>query len=82
LPLAPDFVVELRSASDSLTTTQNKMQEYIANGVRLGWLIDPQNQRVEIYRQGREIEVLQSPTSLSGEDVLPGFVLDLDRILN
>lgn len=82
LPFAPDFVVELRSASDSLTTTRNKMQEYIANGVRLGWLIDPQNQRVEIYRQGRDIEVLQSPTSLSGEDVLSGFVLDLERILD
>jgi Uma2 family endonuclease len=82
LPLAPDFVVELRSASDSLTTTRNKMQEYIDNGVRLGWLIDPQNQRVEIYRQGRDIDILQSPTSLLGEDVLPGFVLDLERILD
>lgn len=82
LPLAPDFVVELCSASDSLTTTRNKIQEYITNGVRLGWLIEPQNQQVEIYRQGRDIEVLQSPTCLSGEDVLPGFVLDLERILD
>lgn len=76
-PLAPDFVVELRSASDDLKRLQEKMQEYRDNGVRLGWLINPQNQRVEIYRLGREVEVLQSPASLSGEDVLPGFVLDL-----
>ncbi|MBW4563119.1 MAG: Uma2 family endonuclease [Mojavia pulchra JT2-VF2] len=82
LPMAPDFVAELRSATDSLEILQRKMQEYIANGVRLGWLIDPQNQRVEIYRIGREVEVLQSPTSLSGEDVLPGFVLDLAQILS
>jgi Uma2 family endonuclease len=82
LPMAPDFAVELRSASDSLQTVQQKMQEYIDNGVRLGWLLDPQNQRVEIYRPGQDVEVLQSPTSLSGEDVLPGFMLDLTQILN
>jgi len=82
LPMAPDFAVELRSASDSLQTLQQKMQEYIENGVRLGWLLDPQNQRVEIYRPGQDVEVLQSPTSLSGEDVLPGFMLDLTQILN
>ncbi len=82
LPMAPDFVVELRSASDSLKTVQEKMREYIKNGVRLGWLIDPQNQRVEIYRPGQDVEILQFPTSLSGEDVLPGFVLDLAQILN
>ncbi|MDZ8224474.1 Uma2 family endonuclease [Nostoc sp. ChiVER01] len=82
LPLAPDFAVELCSASDSLKTVQQKMQEYIDNGVRLGWLIDPQNQQVEIYRLGQEVEVLRSPTSLSGEDVLPGFVLDLTQILS
>jgi Uma2 family endonuclease len=82
LPMAPDFVVELRSASDNLKTVQQKMQEYLDNGVRLGWLIDPQNQQVEVYRQGRDVEVLQSPISLSGEDVLPGFVLDLTQILN
>lgn len=82
LPMAPDFAVELRSATDSLKTVQRKMQEYIDNGVRLGWLIDPQNQRVEIYRQGQDVEILQSPTSLSGEDVLPGFVLDLTQILS
>lgn len=82
LPIAPDFAVELRSASDSLKTTQQKMQEYIDCGVRLGWLIDPQNQQVEIYRPGKDVEVLPSPTSLSGEDVLPGFVLDLTQILD
>jgi Uma2 family endonuclease len=82
LPLAPDFVVELRSANDSLKELQQKMQEYIKNGVRLGWLIDPQNQRVEIYRPGQDVEVLQSPHNLSGEDVLPGFMLDLAQILN
>ena len=82
LPMAPDFVVELRSTSDNLKTVQQKMQEYLDNGVRLGWLIDPQNQQVEVYRQGRDLEVLQSPTTLSGEDVLPGFVLDLTQILN
>ena len=56
------------------------MEEYRANGVRLGWLIDPQKQQVEIYRLGQDVEVLQSPTSLSGEDVLPGFTLDLGLI--
>jgi Uma2 family endonuclease len=57
------------------------MQEYINCGVRLGWLIDPQNQRVEIYRPGQDVEIWRSPASLSGEDVLPGFVLDLTQIL-
>jgi Uma2 family endonuclease len=57
------------------------MQEYRDNGVRRGWLIDPKDRRVEIYRQGQDVEVLQSPTTLSGEDVLPGFVLDLKGIL-
>jgi Uma2 family endonuclease len=78
--ICPDFVVELRSASDTLQSLQTKMQEYIDNGARLGWLIDPQNQRVEIYRQEKEVEILKNPTELSGEDVLPGFVLNLRRI--
>jgi Uma2 family endonuclease len=81
-PLAPDFVVELRSASDDLATLQAKMQEYMENGIRLGWLINPQDRQVEIYRLGQPVEVLQDPQSLSDEDVLPGFVLDLNRILN
>jgi Uma2 family endonuclease len=80
-PLCPDFVVELRSKSDSLKELQKKMQEYIANGARLGWLIDRKNQRVEIYRQGQDVEIIQSSNTLSGEDVLPGFVLDLKDIL-
>lgn len=79
-PLCPDFVIELRSPSDSLKTIQNKMQEYIDNGARLGWLINPQHQQVEIYRPGQSVEVLDHPLSLSGEDVLPGLVLDLTRI--
>ena len=78
--VVPDFVVELRSQSDSLKTLQEKMQEYRANGVRLGWLVNPQNKQVEIYRLGQEVEVLQSPTTLSGEDVLPEFVLELTAI--
>lgn len=80
-PLCPDFVVELRSASDSLKELQDKMVEYLENGVRLGWLIDRQNLRVEIYRPGQDLEIIESPQSLSGEDVLPGFVLDLGPIL-
>lgn len=80
-PLCPDFVVELRSPTDSLEELQAKMREYMDNGARLGWLINPQDRTVEIYRPGREVLVLQSPTSLSGEDVLPGFVLDLKGIL-
>jgi len=80
--ICPDFVVELRSLSDRLRPIQDKMKEYLDNGARLGWLIDPQQQRVEIYRQGEEKEILENPTELSGEDVLPGFVLTLSRILN
>lgn len=80
VPLCPDFVVELRSESDSLRSLQTKMQEYIDNGARLGWLIDPKNRRVEIYRSGSEVEVLENPSELSGEDVLPGFVLNLMRV--
>ena len=82
LPLAPDFVVELRSASDSVKDLQDKMREYMVNGVRLGWLLNPQDRTVEVYRMGNEIEVLRSPTSLSGEDVLPGLVLELKGILD
>lgn len=79
-PLCPDFVVELRSETDSLKQLQDKMQEYMDNGARLGWLIDPQNKRVEIHRVGQDIEVLEQPSSLSGETVLPGFTLTLKRI--
>ncbi len=80
LPLCPDFVIELVSESDNLADTQAKMREFIANGLCLGWLINPKTKQVEIYRQNQEMEVLQSPTNLSGEDVLPGFILDLQPI--
>ena len=80
--LVPDFVIELRSKSDSLKTLREKMEEYRSNGVRLGWLINLQQQQVEIYRLGQEVEILESPTTLSGEDVLPGFILDLSLIFS
>ena len=80
-PLCPGFVIELRSRTDRLSTVQEKMREYIENGTRLGWLIDPKSQRVEIYRAGQAIEIMDNPTSLSGEEVLPGFVLSLTGIL-
>ena len=80
-PLAPDFIIELRSRTDKLPELQAKMIEYRDNGVRLGLLINPQDRQVEIYRLGREVEVLQAPSSINCEDVLPGFILNLDRIL-
>lgn len=76
-PICPDFVIELRSRTDSLPELQTKMQEYLNSGLRLGWLIDPQAQQVEIYRPNQTVEIVQLPASLSGEDILPGFVLDL-----
>lgn len=81
-PLAPDFVIALRSATDELEPLQQKMQEYMDNQVRLGWLINPQDRQVEVYRQGQPKETLNSPSSLSGEDVAPRFVLDLSRIFD
>jgi len=80
-PLCPDFVVELRSPTDSIREMREKMEEYLENGALLGWLIDPERQIVEIYRPGREVEVLQSPSTLSGEDVLPGFVLEVGPVM-
>ncbi|WP_414579538.1 Uma2 family endonuclease [Anabaena sp. CCY 9402-a] len=79
-PISPDFVLELMSPSDSLSETQAKMQEYMNAGVKLGWLIDRKTRRVEIYRQGQPKEVLESPTNLSGEDILIDFTLDLQII--
>jgi Uma2 family endonuclease len=79
-PICPDFVIELLSPSDSLKTTQEKMKEYIDNGVRLGILINRKSRQVEIYRSGKEVEVLDSPATVSGEDVLKGFVLNLGMI--
>ncbi|HBE17774.1 MAG TPA: hypothetical protein DEG17_11350 [Cyanobacteria bacterium UBA11149] len=79
-PLCPDFAIELLSPSDSLTEARDKMKEYMENGVLLGWLLNRRNRQVEIYRQGQEVEILDHPTSLSGEDILPGFVLNLAAI--
>ena len=79
-PMAPDFVLELMSPTDTLQKTQEKMQEYMDNQVKLGWLIDRKTRRVEIYRQRKEVEVLESPTELSGEDVLPGFVFKMQIV--
>lgn len=76
-PLCPDFVLELLSPSDNLATTQQKMQEYLNNGAELGWLINPQLQQVEIYRPQQPAEILQSPTTISGENVLTNFELNL-----
>lgn len=80
LPLCPDFVVELLSPTDSWQKGQRKMEEYRENGCRLGWLLEPETRRAAIYRQGLPVEELESPSSLSGEDVLPEFVLDLQSI--
>ena len=79
-PLAPDFVVELRSTSDPLAALKAKMNEYIENGTRLGWLIDPATRKAWVYRPGVETEELNSPLLLDGSPVLPGFVLQLDAI--
>ncbi|MGB5636358.1 MAG: Uma2 family endonuclease [Waterburya sp.] len=80
IPLAPDFVLELISPNDYLINTQAKMREYLDNGVKLGWLINPDAKQVEIYRLGKDVELLDSVESLSGEDILPSFVLDLTNI--
>ncbi len=79
-PLCPDFVIELRSRSDSLTELQTKMEEYIANGAQLGWLLDPKARRAYIYRPQQQVEQLDTPQTLAGDPVLPGFVLDVARL--
>ena len=79
-PLCPDFVVELRSRSDSLERLQSKMNEYIENGAQLGWLIDPREKKVYVYRFGQEMICLENPGSISGDPFLPGFELDLRRL--
>jgi Uma2 family endonuclease len=79
-PIAPDFVLELMSPTDTLQETQAKMREYIENGVKLGWLLDSETKRVEIYRSSEDVEILDAPKTLSGEDVLPEFTLNLDSI--
>ena len=77
LPLCPDFVIELLSPSDNWTEAQKKMEEYRDNGCRLSWLLDPRRKRVAVYRPGQAVEILDAPARLSGEDVLPGFILDV-----
>ena len=80
IPVVPDFIIELRSATDSLSETQTKMREYQRLGVRLGLLVNPQGKKVEIYRPGRELEILENPNSIDCSEVMPGFVLSMDRI--
>ena len=80
VPLCPDFVVELMSPSDSLEKTRQKMQEYQENGAKLGWLINRKQQQIEVYRLHQDVEILAHPNQVSGEDILPGFVLDLTSI--
>lgn len=81
-PVDPDFVIELMSPTDDLTELQQKMVEYMDCGVRLSWLICPDEKQVEIYRQGQEKEVLINPSSLSGENILPGLIVDLTDIFD
>jgi Uma2 family endonuclease len=81
-PICPDFVLELRSPTDNLKRLQAKMEEYLASGAKLGWLLNPEDREVEIYRPGQEMEKLKAPASLSGESVLPGFTLNLDWFWN
>jgi Uma2 family endonuclease len=76
-PLCPDFVIELRSRTDTINDLREKMREYLASGLRLGWLINPQQQQVEIYQQDKKVEAIDLPATLSGEDVLPRFVLEV-----
>ena len=79
-PLCPDFVVELRSPTDGLPALRGKMHEYIANGTRLGWLIDPRERQVHVYRPESPVEVLHRPRRVSGDPLLPGFSLEMDEI--
>jgi len=81
IPLCPDFVVELKSSSDDIEDLRLKMQEYIDNGLKLGWLIDPDTKTVEIYRANQLVESLSNPTEISGEELMPGLVLSLAGIL-
>ena len=80
IPLCPDFIIELLSPSDSLKLAQEKMQEYMENGCRLGLLINRKSRQVEIYRSHQQVEILNSPNTVSCEEILPGFVLNLQKI--
>ena len=79
-PLCPDFVLELRSRTDTMASLREKMQEYLANGICLGWLIDPKNKIVEIYQPQQAVKVLNAPQTISGENILPGFSLNLEIV--
>ena len=80
VPLCPDFVVELRSRSDSLTQVRAKMVEYLENGASLGWLIDPFKRQVYIYQPDRELVILENPETVSGDPLLPGFTLNVTEL--
>ena len=80
-PICPDFVIELRSRSDRFSDLRDKMEEYMENGARLGWLLDPQRRRVYVYRPGRPVEILEDPAAVSGDPELPGFTLEPGRHL-
>jgi Uma2 family endonuclease len=80
IPIVPDFVIELRSATDNLSPLQEKMQEYQRLGVRLGLLVNPKNNQIEVYRPGQDAVVLDVPSSIDCDEVMPGFVLNMDRI--
>jgi Uma2 family endonuclease len=77
-PICPDFVIELRSKTDRLASLQAKMREYLASGLLLGWLINPQQKQVEIYRQNQEVEIVNMPITVSGENILPGLNVIID----
>lgn len=79
-PLCPDFVVELCSPTDNIKTVREKMAEYMVNGARLGWLIDPETRTVEIYEPGEAVEILYNPQCVAGDPVLPGFILEMQRV--
>ncbi len=81
-PICPDYVVELRSKSDRLNALQEKMEEYMLNGAQLGWLIDPLEKKVYLYRSGTQVEILDQPTEISGEPLLKGFILKLEGIID
>ncbi|AOX04590.1 hypothetical protein BJP34_29525 [Moorena producens PAL-8-15-08-1] len=80
IPLCPDFVIELRSPSDRVKDLKDKMEEYMENGARLGWLIEPNSRRVYIYRPGADVEQLENPATVKGDEVLPGFVMVMEEI--
>jgi Uma2 family endonuclease len=80
IPIVPDFVIELRSATDSLSATKTKMEQYQRVGVRLGLLVDPKNKQVEIYKPGHEPEILADPKLIDCSEVMPGFVLDMSKV--